>query len=118
MIRRPPRSTLFPYTTLFRSRPDPPSAPRRAHVEQLRPCEADEQQGRLTHRRGQMLDQLEQRLLAPVDVLEHEHEGLCLRELLRPRTRGPGNVLLRALALDGLEHADRETEQIGDGLVL
>src|SRR5256885_12204686 len=26
MIRRPPRSTLFPYTTLFRSRP-PPSRP-------------------------------------------------------------------------------------------
>src|SRR5258707_4913160 len=25
MIRRPPRSTLFPYTTLFRS-PDPPGA--------------------------------------------------------------------------------------------
>src|SRR5947199_4145772 len=25
MIRRPPRSTLFPYTTLFRSRPRPPS---------------------------------------------------------------------------------------------
>src|SRR5260370_19431192 len=23
MIRRPPRSTLFPYTTLFRSNPDP-----------------------------------------------------------------------------------------------
>src|SRR5436190_14336800 len=27
MIRRPPRSTLFPYTTLFRSRPIPNSAP-------------------------------------------------------------------------------------------
>src|SRR6266404_7074560 len=27
MIRRPPRSTLFPYTTLFRSRPRP-TAPR------------------------------------------------------------------------------------------
>src|SRR3712207_8602374 len=26
MIRRPPRSTLFPYTTLFRSR-DPPALP-------------------------------------------------------------------------------------------
>src|SRR2546430_12316638 len=25
MIRRPPRSTLFPYTTLFRSLPDRPS---------------------------------------------------------------------------------------------
>src|SRR3712207_7456838 len=24
MIRRPPRSTLFPYTTLFRSKPGPP----------------------------------------------------------------------------------------------
>src|SRR3712207_6969981 len=31
MIRRPPRSTLFPYTTLFRSRPPPPAhQPRRA----------------------------------------------------------------------------------------
>src|SRR5258708_25071398 len=26
MIRRPPRSTLFPYTTLFRSRPSPEAA--------------------------------------------------------------------------------------------
>src|SRR3712207_6905403 len=30
MIRRPPRSTLFPYTTLFRSRPHHPDAPRTA----------------------------------------------------------------------------------------
>src|SRR5438270_1679117 len=29
MIRRPPRSTLFPYTTLFRSRPRDASQPRR-----------------------------------------------------------------------------------------
>src|SRR2546425_7646808 len=41
MIRRPPRSTLFPYTTLFRSRPHPerPDAGQalgRAHVE-IRP---------------------------------------------------------------------------------
>src|SRR6266571_2751804 len=27
MIRRPPRSTLFPYTTLFRSRPPGPASP-------------------------------------------------------------------------------------------
>src|SRR6267378_6590410 len=27
MIRRPPRSTLFPYTTLFRSRPPSPPRP-------------------------------------------------------------------------------------------
>src|SRR2546429_1383365 len=28
MIRRPPRSTLFPYTTLFRSRTNPSKLPR------------------------------------------------------------------------------------------
>src|SRR5256885_8784162 len=38
MIRRPPRSTLFPYTTLFRSpgsRPDPESADRRGGLARL-----------------------------------------------------------------------------------
>src|SRR5687768_17737139 len=30
MIRRPPRSTLFPYTTLFRSEPATSSGPRRS----------------------------------------------------------------------------------------
>src|SRR2546427_9274435 len=35
MIRRPPRSTLFPYTTLFRS-PGAPSAAARADVRGLR----------------------------------------------------------------------------------
>src|SRR2546421_5021023 len=38
MIRRPPRSTLFPYTTLFRSRCDEPRGAvgqlRRRHAEQ------------------------------------------------------------------------------------
>src|SRR3712207_7634897 len=32
MIRRPPRSTLFPYTTLFRSPTDRRSAARRSHT--------------------------------------------------------------------------------------
>src|SRR3712207_8132031 len=37
MIRRPPRSTLFPYTTLFRSRghPQPLRQPGPAHLELL-----------------------------------------------------------------------------------
>src|SRR2546427_11777615 len=36
MIRRPPRSTLFPYTTLFRSLPrrDPGAHPARAYDQQ------------------------------------------------------------------------------------
>src|SRR2546422_3189902 len=36
MIRRPPRSTLFPYTTLFRSRPSAPFSPARLRHDQLR----------------------------------------------------------------------------------
>src|SRR2546422_9862417 len=32
MIRRPPRSTLFPYTTLFRSRERPPRHPPRVRA--------------------------------------------------------------------------------------
>src|SRR5258706_11689716 len=35
MIRRPPRSTLFPYTTLFRSRPGGRADPGRAGGEPL-----------------------------------------------------------------------------------
>src|SRR2546430_13553959 len=37
MIRRPPRSTLFPYTTLFRSDPSPD--PNRRHPALTRPCD-------------------------------------------------------------------------------
>src|SRR3712207_7813219 len=37
MIRRPPRSTLFPYTTLFRSHPlaEPPNRPLQARIDCL-----------------------------------------------------------------------------------
>src|SRR5689334_24661614 len=36
MIRRPPRSTLFPYTTLFRSSPEDPAKLRQHDREQQR----------------------------------------------------------------------------------
>src|SRR5258707_5089544 len=38
MIRRPPRSTLFPYTTLFRSGHSIEQAAREAAEKRLRPC--------------------------------------------------------------------------------
>src|SRR5688572_32675432 len=43
MIRRPPRSTLFPYTTLFRSRSEPaakPSRPEAASAKSEAPASA------------------------------------------------------------------------------
>src|SRR3989454_10746967 len=54
MIRRPPRSTLFPYTTLFRSRlpvqsPDP--CPRRLHAQgrPIRPLRGSRVMRRIHH---------------------------------------------------------------------
>src|SRR5256885_13026192 len=38
MIRRPPRSTLFPYTTLFRSRRDPFAEGRCSGAGRRHPC--------------------------------------------------------------------------------
>src|SRR2546427_9524080 len=35
MIRRPPRSTLFPYTTLFRSLGAPASVPARSSIQKI-----------------------------------------------------------------------------------
>src|SRR3712207_9489781 len=51
MIRRPPRSTLFPYTTLFRSRPHGVAAPKldRVHVQGA---------GKLVHRGFDGVDRL------------------------------------------------------------
>src|SRR3712207_7705002 len=40
MIRRPPRSTLFPYTTLFRSRPLPRQTSDAADAASPGPCES------------------------------------------------------------------------------
>src|SRR5256885_3621920 len=40
MIRRPPRSTLFPYTTLFRSEPNPKTPDRPEPTYGLRPAQA------------------------------------------------------------------------------
>src|SRR3712207_8118794 len=41
MIRRPPRSTLFPYTTLFRSRPGGLDPPQQALVRERREVVVD-----------------------------------------------------------------------------
>src|SRR4051812_49950931 len=48
MIRRPPKSTLFPYTTLFRSENVPAPGPQHAGREQA----ADRERGRDAQRRA------------------------------------------------------------------
>ena len=64
-----------------RTRP-PPQLGRMSSSSRAR--EAEQQQRRLAHRGGEVLDELEQRLLGPVDVLEDEHERLRLARAARP----------------------------------
>src|SRR2546428_9116791 len=53
MIRRPPRSTLFPYTTLFRSAPEP--GPAQRLNEQLY-CARGEMENRIKDRKSTRLN--------------------------------------------------------------
>ncbi len=102
---------------LDRGRAQSPSTPARADVEQLRPREADDQQRCVLDALREVLDQLEQRILGPVDVFEHEDQRLRVGELGGPFVRGPGDLLLAPLGFDPLEHAHGEREQVGHGVV-
>src|SRR3989440_13060648 len=56
MIRRPPRSTLFPYTTLFRSRVEPPALASRGRVQRDHPPQRGAKVHRAIHYEGRRLE--------------------------------------------------------------
>src|SRR2546430_9461840 len=82
MIRRPPRSTLFPYTTLFRSPasvtpPPPPWLRRTVMTVRLTPSEirAATTRGRLTDRKSTRLNSSHSQISYAVFCLKkREHE--------------------------------------------
>ena len=94
------------------------AAPARPRLEQVRPRDADDQHRRVAERTGEVLDHFEERLVRPVHVLEDEHERLRLRELLGPQRHRPHQLAGAALVLGGAENAERDGEQVGDGLAL
>ena len=53
-----------------------------------------------------------------MDVLEEQHERLHVGQLLHQLARSPGDLLRAPLALQRLEQAGSESEQIGDRVVL
>src|SRR3989454_5782806 len=114
MIRRPPRSTLFPYTTLFRSR--------RVLREVVREPRARE----LSRERERREERGQDRRVADTPVEAHPHDGLELLDPARRRARiqradrlpvlgrtdgaahaGPVTVLPRLVALDAPPRLDR-----------
>src|SRR5258708_13173767 len=77
MIRRPPRSTLFPYTTLFRSRPA------RAHARRAVVVVAVAHRGRRGHRRavrrlGRVRDRKSTRLNSSHQIISYA--VFCLKK--------------------------------------
>ena len=103
---------------LDRRRAQPAAAPTGTDVEQLGARESQDQERRVADPLREVLDQVEQRLFCPVDVLEGEHERRVAAEPIDPFARCPGDLLLAPLALDRLEHARGKAEQIGDLLAL
>src|SRR3989442_15231063 len=97
MIRRPPRSTLFPYTTLFRSDGD------EAHVPELRAAP-----GLFDHDRDRVAGG-RLHLHVPVHVLEPDR--LLRGDLAAPRPHG-GRVAggLRPRELRGIQSIEIEVE--------
>src|SRR2546428_10228341 len=80
MIRRPPRSTLFPYPTLFRSRLDAelarPSVDLAVHL----------RQGRL-QALHQLLSCQDRRCVAPAGIVQPEHPTRDRSDIDRKSTR-------------------------------
>src|SRR5258708_17819783 len=100
MIRRPPRSTLFPYTTLFRSGADPRAA-RAAPPEAVVQHVAGE-------RRGPHLPRLDRG--AAVEGRSEEHtselqspDHLVCRLLLEKKKKSSGRMQRVQLRLDARE---------------
>src|SRR2546430_16573506 len=79
MIRRPPRSTLFPYTTLFRSDLARLTALGRHEHDAVGPARAIDRRGR------SVLQDVDRRDVARIEITQaradhavHDHEGLVV----------------------------------------
>ena len=83
------------------------SGSRKAEDEQRRP-----------HPVREVLDEVEHRLLGPVDVLEEEDERLHVAQRVHDLARGPRDLLRAALALDGFQQARGQADEVGDSVVL
>src|SRR6266852_8307056 len=92
MIRRPPKSTLFPYTTLFRSAARPaPRAPRRVgRTDPPAPARGDRKSTRLNSSHGS--------ISYAVFCLKNNKKKLVKLQVIDAENakdrRAPGNILL------------------------
>src|ERR1043166_5362903 len=109
MIRRPPRSTLFPYTTLFRSKrvadalgDDGDAAERRVHRAAVVELEVA---GALEHVDDEIAVRMNVRLFVRTADDEHLRHAALRRQLLHGQERAAGHAVDLAAQLigDGVE---------------
>ena len=74
-----------------RRRIDLAAAPARPAVEEIRPRHAEQEDGGVARKVGHVLDQVEERGLAPVEVVEHADEGLHPGNRFELLAERPGN---------------------------
>src|SRR2546426_8646832 len=98
MIRRPPRSTLFPYTTLFRSRKVAPQAPHQPHFDRGTAvgCRHDPEQPHLPFHVPERSEEHTSELQSPCNLvcrllLEKKNSGDSLRAAGRNARRHQGS---------------------------
>src|SRR3990170_2315234 len=101
---------------LDRRRTDASSTPPRPRLEQLGTGETDDEERR-AHEVREMLDQIEQRNLGPVDVFEEQDQRLDVRDALHYLACRPGDLLWAALALQRLHQPGGEAEHVCDGIL-
>ena len=86
--------------------------PVRAPFQQLITRHAEDQQRGIARLHAKVLDQVEQRRLGPVDVLEDEDHRTAMRKRLDPGSDGPRDVRPRG---DALLHAGGLQHPVGQG---
>src|SRR5258708_14810991 len=86
MIRRPPRSTLFPYTTLFRS-PDEPVTITKADVDRLRGSHSRLQVGATLTQPVHIRDRKSTRLNSSHQIISYA--VFCLKKKKQKNPRAP-----------------------------
>src|SRR2546421_4324781 len=100
MIRRPPRSTLFPYTTLFRSKlPEQPfCAPEAPHAENRLPHAGRERRHDAMTVHEMRLPHLERRADRKSTRLNSSHDQIsyavfCLKKKKKKKNEGTKNIV-------------------------
>ena len=86
-------------------------SPRWPHVEEIGPRRAEKEDRHTAGRRGDVLDEVEERRLRPVEVVDDDHERPLRRNCLEEAPKRPGSLLGRTAALAQTHRPGNQTRR-------